>query len=122
MAVNHRDPAAVEDAWRRIFAFLTTMCAQAELEQLYSARSAAHYDRLKRSRASGRRRYAAGPPSTGADAAAGTHPSPWNVAPDSHFGFVDRRNGDSHGPGVLHVDGDFERIGEVRPLTARLLG
>lgn len=47
MAVNHRDPAAVEDAWRRIFAFLTTMCAQAELEQLYSARSAAHYDRLK---------------------------------------------------------------------------
>jgi predicted nucleic acid-binding protein len=27
-----------------------------------------------------------------------------------------------HGLGVLHVDGDFERIAEVRPLVVRRLG
>jgi predicted nucleic acid-binding protein len=27
-----------------------------------------------------------------------------------------------HGLGVVHVDGDFERIAEVRPLTVRRLG
>jgi predicted nucleic acid-binding protein len=27
-----------------------------------------------------------------------------------------------HGLGVLHVDADFDRISEIRPLTARRLG
>jgi predicted nucleic acid-binding protein len=27
-----------------------------------------------------------------------------------------------HGLGVVHVDGDFERIAEIRPLTVRRLG
>lgn len=100
------------------------VCPVGELEQLYSARSARDYDQLK----------------------AGLHASFDIVAPPPdlleralvlqrdlahHHGMWHRTPipdlliaeiAVHHGLGVLHVDGDYARIAEVRPLTVRRLG
>ena len=100
------------------------VCPIGELEQLYSARSAQDYDALK----------------TDMHAAFEILPAPTDILERAlilqrdlahHHGMWHRtpipdlliaETALHHHVGVVHVDGDFDRIAEVRPLTARRLG
>lgn len=100
------------------------VCPVGELEQLYSARSARHYDELKDDLHASFELVPV--PSDIFDRALrlqrdlAHHHGMWHRVP-----IPDLLIGETalhHGLGVLHVDGDFARIAEVRPLTARRLG
>lgn len=100
------------------------VCPMGELEQLYSARSAREYDEheaglrddfgiltapadiLERALALQR------------DLA--HHHGMWHRIPIPDL--VIAETALHHGLGIVHVDGDYERIAEVRPLTVRRLG
>lgn len=95
-----------------------------ELEQLYSARSAAEYDALA---------SALGETFPRADAPADIleraltlqrdlahHHGLWHRTAIPHLLIAETAL--HHGLGVVHVDRDYDRIAEVRPLTARRLG
>ncbi|MDQ3735337.1 MAG: PIN domain-containing protein [Actinomycetota bacterium] len=100
------------------------LCPVGELEQLYSARSAADYDRLKEdlqvsltlveapadllSRALDLQRDLA------------HHHGMWHRTPIPDL--LIAVTALHHGLGVAHVDRDFDRISKVRPLTARRVG
>jgi predicted nucleic acid-binding protein len=100
------------------------ICPIGQLEQLYSARSAAEYDAWgERMRASYRI----------VDAPFDLLPRALNLQRDlaHHHGMWHRvaipdlliaETALEHGLGVVHVDADFDRIAEVRPLTTRRLG
>jgi predicted nucleic acid-binding protein len=99
------------------------ICAVGELEQLYSARSATDYDRLAAALRSTLLR---------ADAPSGIFDRALDLQRDlaHHHGMWHRvpipdlliaETALHHGLGVVHVDGHYERIAEVRPLTARRL-
>ena len=95
-----------------------------ELEQLYSARSAQDYDGM-RSMTRQRLRLVAAPPDILDRALAlqrdlAHYHGMWHRIPIPDL--VIAETALHHGFGVLHVDGDYERIAEVRPLTARRLG
>ncbi len=99
------------------------ICPVGELEQLYSARSAAEYDTLADElRASLPK--AATPPDIFDRALAlqrdlAHHHGLWHrtAIPD----LLIAETALHHGLGVVHVDRDYERIAEVRLLTARRL-
>jgi hypothetical protein len=100
------------------------VCPLGELEQLYSARSASDYDALKADlRASFEVVQA---PTDVLDRALrlqqalAHHLGMWHRTsiPD----LVIAETALHHDLGVVHVDGDFARIAEVRPLTCRRLG
>ena len=100
------------------------VCPMGELEQLYSARSAREYDTL---RATLRDRFnlAATPPDIFERALRlqrdlAHHHGMWHRLPIPDLLIAETAL--FHEPGVLHVDGDFDRIAEVRPLVARRLG
>jgi predicted nucleic acid-binding protein len=100
------------------------VCPVGELEQLYSARSARDYDDLKTDlhanfdvvdaptdvlvRALQLQRDLA------------RHHGMWHRTPIPDLLIAETAL--HHGLGVVHVDGDFERIAEIRPLTVRRLG
>jgi predicted nucleic acid-binding protein len=100
------------------------VCPVGELEQLYSARSARHYDQLKNelhasfdvvdapadllARALRLQRELA------------HHHGMWHRTPIPDLLIAEAAI--HHGLGVIHVDGDFGRIAEVRPLRVRRLG
>lgn len=100
------------------------ICPVGELEQLYSARSARHYDQLQSElhdafevvdapldileRALQLQRDLA------------HHHGMWHRTPIPDLLIAETAV--HHGLGVVHVDGDFDRIAEVRPLTVRRLG
>ena len=97
------------------------VCPVGELEQLYSARSAADYDTLK-----ARLHMSLVTVDAPADVFDQTlelqrdlahHHGMWHrtAIPDLLIATTALH----HGLGVVHVDGDFERIAEVRPLTVR---
>jgi predicted nucleic acid-binding protein len=99
------------------------LCPVGELEQLYSARSASDYDRLK-----GRlvdRFPIVSVPSDLLERALllqqdlAHHHGMWHRTsiPDLLIAEIALH----HGLGVVHVDRDYERIAEVRPLTVRRL-
>lgn len=99
------------------------ICPVGELEQLYSARSATDYDLLKEDlRAS---LGVAEAPLDVFDRARelqhdlAHHHGTWHRTsiPDLLIASTALH----HGLGVVHVDGDFGRIAEVRPLTSRRL-
>lgn len=100
------------------------VCPIGELEQLYSARSARDYDDLL---ADLRRTFPrAAPPPDLLDRALQLQR---DLA--HHHGMLHRtpipdlliaETALHHGYGVVHVDGDFGRIAEVRPLVAQRLG
>lgn len=100
------------------------VCPVGELEQLYSARSARHYDELKDDLHASFELVPV--PSDIFDRALrlqrdlAHHHGMWHRVPIPDL--LISETALHHGLGVLHVDGDFARIAEVRPLTARRLG
>ena len=97
------------------------VCPVGELEQLYSARSAADYDALKASLRSDFDVVAA--PSDVFDRALALqqdlahHHGMWHRTPIPDLLIAETAL--FHDLGVVHVDRDFDRIAEVRPLKVR---
>ncbi|MDF3042822.1 MAG: hypothetical protein K0Q71_5528 [Thermomicrobiales bacterium] len=121
-AARQNDPGV-----RRQLDELTGMlyvCLVGELEQLYSARSARDYDAM-RSALQDRFVIVAAPPDL-LDRALrlqrdlAHHHGLWHRIPIPDLLIAETAL--AHDLGVLHVDGDFERIIEVRPLVVRRLG
>lgn len=100
------------------------ICPIGELEQLYSARSAHDYDRLQAElRASFD--IVAAPPDLLERALVlqrdlARHHGMWHRTPIPDLLIAETAI--HHALGIVHVDGDYDRIAEVRPLTARRLG
>lgn len=100
------------------------ICPVGECEQLYSARSAAEYDVWRGKLRAGYEVVRA--PEDVLDSALrlqrdlAHHHGMWHrvAIPD----LLIAETALHHGLGVVHVDADFGRIAEVRPLTARRLG
>jgi predicted nucleic acid-binding protein len=99
------------------------ICPIGELEQLYSARSATHYDQLQAELHTAFEIVAA--PADILDRALtlqrdlAQHHGMWHRTPIPDLLIAETAL--HHHLGVVHVDGDFDRIAEVRPLTARRL-
>jgi predicted nucleic acid-binding protein len=100
------------------------VCPVGELEQLYSARSARDYDELKAALHAGFEVVAAPPDildrALRLQQDLAHHHGMWHRTPIPDLFIAETAI--HHGLGVVHVDGDFERIAEVRPLSARRLG
>ena len=99
------------------------LCAVAQLEQLYSARSARHYDELD---AELRASFPiVDAPGDVFDLALrlqhdlAHHHGMWHRTPIPDL--LIATTALHHGLGVVHVDADFDRIAEVRPLVVRRL-
>jgi len=99
------------------------VCSVGELEQLYSARSSREYDALKELI---RGSFGLVPaPSDILDRALALqqdlahHHGMWHRTPIPDLLIAETAV--HHGLGIVHVDRDFERIAEVRPLTVRRL-
>lgn len=100
------------------------LCPMGELEQLYSARSAGDYDVL-RGRTRERLRMVSAPSDILDRALALQRDLAHHHGMRHRIPIPDLVIAETalhHGFGVLHVDGDYERIAEVRPLTTRRLG
>lgn len=99
------------------------VCPIGELEQLYSARSARHYDQLQAElRASFD--IVAAPPDVLERALVlqrdlAHHHGMWHRTPIPDLLIAETAI--HHALGIVHVDGDYDRIAEVRPLTSRRL-
>ncbi len=99
------------------------VCPVGELEQLYSARSATDYDALK-SDLRDNFEVVAAPPDL-LDRALrlqhdlAHHHGMWHRTPIADLLIAETAL--YHSLGVVHVDGDFDRIAEVRPLAVRRL-
>lgn len=99
------------------------VCAVGELEQLYSARSARHYDRLKEDLHAAVETVSA-PPDLLERALRlqhdlAHHHGMWHRTPIPDLLIAETAL--HHGLGVVHVDRDFDRIARVRPLAVRRL-
>ena len=100
------------------------LCPVGELEQLYASRSAADYDRDKEQLRGSLEIVAA--PGDVLDRALqlqrdlAHHHGMWHRTPIPDLLIAETAI--HHGLGIVHVDRDFDRISEVRPLTARRLG
>ena len=100
------------------------ICPVGELEQLYSARSARHYDQLQAELHLSFEVVAA-PPDLLERALIlqrdlAHHHGMWHRTPIPDLLIAETAV--HHGLGIVHVDGDYDRIAEVRNLTARRLG
>lgn len=99
------------------------ICPIGELEQLYSARSARDYDAQKADLRANFEMVAA--PADIFDRALSLqqalahHHGMWHRIPIGDL--LIAATALHHGLGVVHVDGDFDRIAEVRPLPVRRL-
>lgn len=100
------------------------VCPVGELEQLYSARSADDYEKLKT-----QLRQSFDVIDAPADVLEralalqldlARHHGMWHRTPIPDLLIAETAL--NHGLGVVHVDRDYERITEVRPLVARRLG
>lgn len=100
------------------------ICPVGELEQLYSARSARDYDELKDELHAAFEVVTA--PTDVLDRALqlqrdlAHHHGMWHRTPIPDLLIAETAL--FHDLGVVHVDGDYERIASVRPLSARRLG
>lgn len=100
------------------------VCPVGELEQLYSARSAQDYD-LRRALLHSSFDSIAVPPDIFERALRlqrdlAHHHGMWHRIPIPDLLIAETAL--HHELGVVHVDGDFDRIAEVRPLVVRRLG
>ena len=99
------------------------ICPVGELEQLYSARSARDYDALRADLRASLEAVAA--PGDILDRALNLqrdlahHHGMWHRTPIPDVLVAETAL--HHHLGVVHVDGDYDRIAEVRPLTVRRL-
>lgn len=99
------------------------VCAMSELEQLYSARSASDYDALKQKLHDSLEVLM--PPFDIFDRALALqrdlthHHGMWHRTPIPDLLIAETAL--YHGVGVVHVDRDYDRIAELRPLTTRRL-
>jgi predicted nucleic acid-binding protein len=99
------------------------VCVVGELEQLYSARSARDYDTLE-SDLRATFEVVPAPPDLLDRALAlqrdlAHHHGMWHRTPIPDLLIAETAL--HHGLGVVHVDGDYDRIAEVRPLMLRRL-
>jgi predicted nucleic acid-binding protein len=97
------------------------LCPVGELEQLYSARSARDFDR-KKSELRAELGILAAPADIFERALAlqrdlAHHRGMWHRTPIPDLLIAETAL--HHAMGVVHVDGDFERIAEIRPLETR---
>lgn len=99
------------------------VCPVGELEQLYSARSSRAYDRLKADLHSAFDIVAAPPDvldrALGLQRDLAHHHGMWHRTPIPDLLIAETAL--HHQLGVVHVDGDFDRIAKVRPLAVRRL-
>lgn len=100
------------------------VCSVGELDQLYSARSARDYDQLEADLHASFPTVVA-PPDLLDRALVlqrdlAHHHGMWHRTPIPALLIAETAI--HHGLGVVHVDRDYARIAEVRPLTARRLG
>lgn len=100
------------------------VCPVGQLEQLYSARSARDYDDL-RTELEASFLPADAPPdlldrALRLQSDLAHHHGMWHRVPIPDLLIAETAL--HHALGVVHVDGDFARIGEVRPLAVRRLG
>ena len=99
------------------------ICPVSELEQLYSARSAQDYDALKADLHASFEVVVA--PADLLERALrlqrdlAHHHGMWHRTPIPDLLIAETAL--HHGLGVVHIDGDFDRIAEVRPLVVRRL-
>lgn len=120
-AARSTDPRVWEEL--TALAGLLHVCPVGELEQLYSARSARDYDQLKDDLHASFE--IASPPADVFDRALrlqqdlAHHHGMWHRTPIPDLLIAETAL--HHGMGVVHVDGDFDRIAEVRPLAVRRL-
>lgn len=120
-AARRSDP--VVDAGLRELEDELAVCSMGLLEQLFSAQSAPDYENIATTIRSGFRRLDA--PSDILDRALvlqrdlAHHHGLWHRIPIPDL--IIAETALHHGYGVVHVDGDYDRIAEVRPLTARRL-
>lgn len=120
-ATRSTDPGVWEEL--AALAGFLFVCLVGELEQLYSARSARDYDQLK----DGLHAYfeIISPPGDVFDRALhlqrdlAHHHGMWHRTPIPDLLIAETAL--HHGLGVVHLDGDFDRIAEVRPLVVRRL-
>lgn len=100
------------------------LCPVGQLEQLYSARSAADYDWLQARLPEWLQLIDAPrdllPRALALQCDLAHHHGMWHRIPIPDLLIAETAL--FHGLGVLHVDGDYERIRAVRALTARRLG
>jgi predicted nucleic acid-binding protein len=111
---------AVSQALAELAGFLF-VCPIGELEQLYSARSARDYDALKED-LHATFEIVSPPPDVFERALRlqqdlAHHHGMWHRTPIPDLLIAETAL--HHGLGVLHVDGDFDRIADVRPLRVR---
>jgi predicted nucleic acid-binding protein len=99
------------------------ICPVGELEQLYSARSAADFDRLKGGLRASFETIEAPPDlldrALRLQQDLARHHGMWHRTPIPDLLIAETAL--HHGLGVVHLDRDFDRIAEVRPLTVRRL-
>jgi predicted nucleic acid-binding protein len=102
---------------------LLYLCPVAQLEQLYSSRSARHYDELDTELRTAFRIVDAPPDvfdlSLSLQRDLAHHHGMWHRTPIPDL--LIAVTALHHGLGVIHVDADFDRIAEVRPLVVRRL-
>ena len=100
------------------------VCPLGELAQLYSARSAADYDALQGTLRASFRLISAPPDilerALRLQRSLAHYHGLWHRIPIPDLLIAETAL--FHNLGVVHVDGDFGRIAEVRPLIARRLG
>lgn len=100
------------------------VCPMSQLEQLYSARSGQDYDRMQRALHDGFDTVAAPPDildrALKLQRDLAHHHGLWHRIPIPDLLIAETAL--HHNLGVVHVDGDFTRIAEVRPLVVRRLG
>jgi predicted nucleic acid-binding protein len=99
------------------------VCPVGELEQLYSARSASDYDRLKAGLRASFETIEAPPDlldrALRLQQDLAHHHGMWHRTPIPDLLIAETAL--HHGLGVVHLDRDYDRIAEVRPLTVRRL-
>ncbi len=99
------------------------LCPMGQLEQLYSARSARDYDLLKSDLVASLQLVAAPADvlerALALQADLAHHHGMWHRTPIPDL--VIAETALHHNLGVVHVDRDFERIAEIRPLVVRRL-
>jgi predicted nucleic acid-binding protein len=100
------------------------VCPMGELEQLYSARSGSEYDMLRQRLHDGFKLISVPPDifarALGLQRDLAHHHGLWHRVPIPDLMIAETAL--FHDLGVVHLDGDFDRIAAVRPLRLRRLG